>query len=55
MGTIQHLASDPRVKVVYGGTGEKARGLVVLTETEYPQESEQLSNMLRVAGSLTFR
>lgn len=50
LGTIQHLASDPRVKVVYGATGEKARGLVVLTETEYPQESEQLSNMLRVAG-----
>ena len=50
LGTIQHLASDPRVKVVYGGTGEKARGLVVLTETEYPQESEQISNMMRVAG-----
>ena len=50
LGTIQHLASDPRVKVVYGGTGEQARGLVVLTETEYPQECEQVANMLRVAG-----
>ena len=50
LGTIQTLASDPRVKAVYGGTGEKARGLVVITEAEYTQESEQISNMLRVAG-----
>ena len=50
LGTIKHLASDPRVKAIYGGTTPNARGLVVITESEYSQESEQVSNMLRVAG-----
>ncbi len=48
---LQHLSSDPRVRTVYGGNGNgRGTGLVVMTETRYPQESQQVANLLQVSG-----
>lgn len=48
---LQQLSSDPRVRTVYGGNGNgRGTGLVVMTETQYPQESQQMANLLQVSG-----
>lgn len=54
---IQHVAGDPRVKKIYGacpesnGNGYTQRtGLVLVCESQHPQEIEQLANLLQVSG-----
>ena len=46
---IERLANDPRVRAIYGSTGQST-GCVVLSETQNLQEAQRLASLIQVSG-----
>ena len=46
---IERLASDPRVRAIYGTTGQST-GCAVLCETQNLQEAQRLASLIQVSG-----